>query len=79
MEITLIDKRSGKTVILTKDDIKPALKNIKNFVTLIREQLIETTKYYLDFISFDVALIAGQLVPVEEGPIKLTFKRKGAR
>jgi hypothetical protein len=79
MEITLLDKRSGKMVILKKDDIKPALKNLKNFIHLIREQLIETTKYHLDFITFDVALIGGQLVPTEEGPIKLTFKRKGAR
>ena len=79
MEITLMDKRSGKTVIVKSGDIKPALKNIKNFVHLIREQLMETAKYYLDFITFDCALVAGQLVPVEEGPIRLTFKRKGAK
>ncbi len=79
MEITLIDQKTGKAVILKKDDIKPGLKNIKDLLYLIRDELIETSKYSLDFISFDVAFRGGQLVPVEEGPIKLTFKRKAAR
>ena len=79
MEVTLVDQKTGKAVIVNSSDIKPALKNIKNILHLIREQLLETSKYYLDFVTFSVAYSNGQFVPTEDGPIKLKFRRKGAR